>query len=136
VRLFDRLVSRVHDAPHDADSDEAVIDLLALVSLADGTYGVRERDRLQAFVDGREWPANRNPEATLLTSLAHARDAVGDGEKLDAMLDSICERLLVSSHRSHALSAADEIAAADDNVAPVERAIIEHVRRRLRTVTG
>jgi uncharacterized tellurite resistance protein B-like protein len=136
VRLFDRLVSRIHDAPHDANSDEAVIDLLALVSLADGVYGADEQSQIRAFVDGREWPPDHNPETTLLTSIAKARTAVHDSEKLDALLDSICERLLQSSHRSFALDAADQMAAADDTVAPVERAIIEHVRRRLRLVTG
>jgi tellurite resistance protein len=136
VRLFDRLVSRIHDAPHDANSDEAVIDLLALVSLADGVYGADEQNQIRAFVDGRQWPPDHNPETTLLTSIAEARDAVHDSVKLDALLDSICERLMQSSHRSFALEAADAMAAADDIVAPVERAIIEHVRRRLRLITG
>lgn len=134
--FFDQLFSRVVGSTHDPDGDTAIIELLTLVSMADGRSGVDERDQIRAFVDGRDWPASANPEAVLLTAMRRSREAIADSTKLDELLDDICDGLAASRYRSFALEIADDVAESDDEVLANEQSIIAHVRRRLSPLGG
>jgi Tellurite resistance protein TerB len=128
---MDRLLHHFVSTAHEPEGDEAVIDLLALVTMADHTYGADEVDHLHAFVDGRDWPPAHNPQTYLLGAISRARAAVADEIKLDEMLDSIFERLAASPHRTFAIKAAEDLARSDGEIDNDEALIIDMVRTRL-----
>lgn len=133
MSFLDRAVRRFHLAPHSPVPDEAVIDFLNLVMLADHLSSVDERDRIDTFVVSRTWPDGHNPEAYASESLGAARLVLADPDRLHHALDSIIARLRGTEHRQYALDLADEIAALDGTVSVQERVIIEYIRHGLGT---
>ena len=116
---------------HDRVQDEAVIDLMVLVSLADRVSEVEERDRINAFVDGRDWPAAHNAATYVLQATTRARDALNDQELLGTFLESIMHRLHDADLRLFAVEVAEQVAAADGTDDRLERLIVQDIRHRL-----
>ena len=131
VNILSSIVDRFSAVSHDPAQDEAVIDLMTLVSLADRRSEVEERDRIHAFVDSRSWGPAHNPRNYALGALTRARAALGDADKLGEFLDSIMVRFTDDAHRLFAVEAIEQVAAADGEDAPSERILVGDIRRRL-----
>jgi hypothetical protein len=131
VTTIAHAIERLRLAPHDPHADQAIIDLLHLVMLADRLSSADERDRINTFVVSRKWPAGHNPESYALNSLGAARATLADSDRLHEALDAIVSRLSDSPSRAYAVELCRDLAAIDGLVAPTERALIDYVQLRL-----
>ncbi len=130
MSILDSIIDRFSGTSHDPVQDEAVIDLMTLVSLVDGRSGVEERDRIRAFVDGRDWPPSHNAQNYALAATSMVRAALHDDRLLDDVLTSIFERLGDARHRLFAIEAIEQVAAADDSTTRLEQVLIDDIRLR------
>jgi uncharacterized tellurite resistance protein B-like protein len=137
-RLLDRLglASDTFDDDARVGAEEAIIDLLELVMLVDGTSSEAERELIRAFVDSREWPAGHNPETYAATAASRARHALGPDGPLTNFLDGISSRLPTDDDRAAAYEAVLELAGADGQVGDAEKALISGLRSRFEAQAG
>lgn len=131
VSLLKSIADRFSDIAHDAIQDEAVIDLMTLVSLSDHMSEVEERDRIRVFIDSRSWGPAQNPHNYALSALTRAQVALADTDRLGDFLDSVAARLHDDTHRLFAVEAIEQVAAADGEDDLAERILVVDIRRRL-----
>jgi uncharacterized tellurite resistance protein B-like protein len=132
-RILDRLGLRTSDfdpTPADAAADQAVVDLLTLAMLVDGTSSDAERERIRAHLTDQDWPDGTNPFGYADAATARVRDALVDPAQLDALLTSIAERLRSDDDRAFALALTRELAGLDGTVSDRETDLLDGLRRR------
>lgn len=116
--------------PPDPAADQAVIDLLELVMLIDGSSADVERERIRAHLDDQDWPDGHNPYSYAAEATARVRAALADDAALEAMLTSITDRLRSDDDRDFALGVVTELAGIDGVVDDREAALLAELRRR------
>lgn len=120
--------------PDDEDArvavDEAVIDLLQLVTLVDGVTSDRERELIAEFVGSRRWPAGRSAEAYAAEALTRARHALSPDGPLDNFLRGVTDRLPRDEDRLAAYDAVLQLVRSDGDVHEREVEVVAALRRR------
>jgi hypothetical protein len=130
-RILDRLGVRPDQFdPPDPGAEQAVVDLLQLTSLVDGTSSDAERERLRDHLEQRDWPDGINPWSYAEAAMARVRDAMADASALEALLASITARLQRDEDRAFALDLVRELAGIDGTVDAREAALVQGLRRR------
>jgi hypothetical protein len=135
-RVLDRLGLAAQDfdpTPAGAAADQAVVDLLTLAMLVDGTSSDAERERIRDHLTKQDWPDGTNPFNYADAATARVRDALVDPAKLDALLTSIAERLRSDDDRDFALTLTRELAGLDGTVSDQETDLLDGLRRRFET---
>ncbi len=116
--------------PPDPQADQAVIDLLELVMLVDGSSAELERERIRAHLDAQDWPDGHNPYSYADEATARVRTALEDDAAFEALLASITDRLRSDDDRKFALAVVTELAGIDGVVDDREAYLISELRRR------
>lgn len=130
-RILDRLGVRPDQFdPPDAAAEQAVVDLLQLTSLVDGTSSEAERERLRDHLEQQDWPDGTNPWSYAEAAMARVRAAMADASALEALLASITARLPREEDRAFALDLVRELAGIDGTVDAREAALVQGLRRR------
>lgn len=135
MSVFDRILDGLGLAPEDFDPtdrtpDEAVVDLLTLAMLVDGTTSDAERERLRAHLATQDWPDGTYPYSYADAAVARVRDALSDPAALERLLASIVERLRSDDDRQFALDLTKELAGLDGTVDASEQHLLDGLRRR------
>jgi uncharacterized tellurite resistance protein B-like protein len=116
--------------PPDPTADQAVIDLLGLVMLVDGSSSDVERERIRQHLDDQDWPEGASPYRYFERSAQRIRAALEDEAKLEALLRSVTDRLRSDDDRDFALALVRELAGLDGTIDDREEALLEGLRRR------
>jgi uncharacterized tellurite resistance protein B-like protein len=130
-RVLERLGVAADDfEPPDPAPDQALLDVLQLVMLVDGTSTEAERERIREHLEWASWPDGASPFAYAQASMAKVRAALADEAALSALLASVAERLRSDEDREFALGLVRELAGIDGTVDDRESALVERLRRR------
>lgn len=130
-RILERLGLGTGDfEPPDPTPDQAMLDLLQLVMLVDGTSTEAERERIREHLEWAAWPDGASPFTYAQESMARVRAALADEAALGALLTSVTERLRTDEDRHFALGLVRELAGVDGTVDERESALVEGLRRR------
>jgi len=130
-RILDRLGVREDQFdPPDPDAEQAVVDLLQLAMLVDGTSSDAERERLRAHLEQQDWPDGSSPWSYAESSMSRVRAAMADAAALEALLASITARLTHDDDRAFALDLVRELSGLDGTVDAREAALVDGLRRR------
>lgn len=130
-RILERLGVGDDDfEPADPVPDQALLDLLQLVMLVDGTSTEAERERIREHLEWASWPDGASPFAYAQASMAKVREALADEAALGALLDSVAERLRTDDDRDFALGLVRELAGIDGTVDERESALVDGLRAR------
>lgn len=130
-RILDTLgVGDDHGTSGGLPAEQAVVDLLTLAMLVDGTTSQAERDRIREHLEARDWPGGSSPFTYADAATARVRAALADDAALEALLASIGERLRSDDERAAALALTRELAGLDGTVDEHESALVEGLRRR------
>jgi uncharacterized tellurite resistance protein B-like protein len=130
-RILERLGVGADDfEPPDPAPDQALLDLLQLAMLVDGTSTESERERIREHLEWASWPDGASPFAYAQQSMARVREALADEAALASILESVAERLRTDEDRDFALGLVRELAGVDGTVDDRESALVEGLRRR------
>lgn len=130
-RILERLGVGADDfEPPDPTPHQALLDLLQLVMLVDGTSTEAERERIREHLEWASWPDGASPFAYAQTSMATVREALADDTALKQLIESVAERLATDDDRDFALGLVQELAGIDGTVDDREAALVEGLRRR------
>jgi uncharacterized tellurite resistance protein B-like protein len=130
-RILERLGVGADDfEPPDPAPDQALLDLLQLAMLVDGTSTEAERDRIREHLEWASWPDGASPYAYAQQSMARVRAALADEAALAELLGSVAERLRSEEDREFALGLVRELAGVDGTVDDREAALVEGLRAR------
>lgn len=130
-RILERLGVGADDfEPPDPAPDQALLDVLQLVMLVDGTSTEAERERIREHLEWSSWPDGASPFAYAQQSMARVREALADEAALAALLASVAERLRAEEDREFALGLVRELAGVDGTVDDREAALVDGLRRR------
>jgi uncharacterized tellurite resistance protein B-like protein len=116
--------------PPDPAAEQAVIDLLLLAMLVDGTSADAERERIRSHLDRQDWPDGASPYSYFEGAAPRIRRALDDHDALEALLRSITDRLRSTADRQVALDLTTELAELDGTVDDRESALLSGLRRR------
>jgi hypothetical protein len=137
MTMIDRILDRLGIGAEDFDptaanasAEQAVVDLLTLAMLVDGTSSEAERDRIRSHLTAADWPDGTNPFGYADAATARVREALGDPPALEALLASITERLRSDDDRAFALTLTRELAGLDGTVSDGEADLLDGLRRR------
>jgi uncharacterized tellurite resistance protein B-like protein len=130
-RILERLGVGADDfEPPDPAPDQALLDLLQLAMLVDGTSTEAERERIREHLEWASWPDGASPFAYAQQSMAQVRAALADEAALAELLASVAERLRSEEDRDFALGLVRELAGVDGTVDDREAALVEGLRAR------
>jgi uncharacterized tellurite resistance protein B-like protein len=130
-RILERLGVGADDfEPPDPAPDQALLDLLQLAMLVDGTSTEAERERIREHLEWASWPDGDSPFAYAQQSMPRVREALADETALAALLESVAERLRSDEDRHFALGLVRELAGVDGAVDERESALVDGLRSR------
>lgn len=122
------LFKRIGSAADEQSQREAMVDLLVWTMYADNVLTLPENDRIDQVTEEMEWSSATPVQQYVNISIAKVRDALDDGEKGDALLNDISDRLGSGKMRQHAFQACRDLARADGEIADQETQFLEDVR--------
>ncbi|MBA2283245.1 MAG: hypothetical protein H0W25_18705 [Acidimicrobiia bacterium] len=137
MSIVQRLLDRLGLAPDTFDDDDvrlaaeqAVVDLLELVMLVDGSSAEAERELIRQFLDERQWPGGHNPYSYSEEACARARLALAPGGPLDEFLATVTGRLATDDDRAAAYAAVLDLAGVDGELDEREARLLAGLRSR------
>jgi hypothetical protein len=141
MSFVDRILERLGVAeddfePPDPAPQQALIDLLHVAMLVDGTSTEAERERIREQLEWADWPDGSSPFAYAQGSMARARAALADEAALGALLATVTERLPTADDRDFALTLVRELAGLDGVVDGHEEHLLAALRRRFDEAGG
>lgn len=120
----------------DASADQALIDLLLLAMLIDGSSSEVERERIREHLGRMDWPDGASPFGYADAATARVRTALGDDHALEALLASVTERLRRDDDREFVLRLVRELAGLDGAIGEQEVDLLLALRRRFEATPG
>jgi hypothetical protein len=109
---------------------EAVVELLLLVMIADHHITLEELDEIRTISDDSGWETSTfSFDQYLGPAMAKVRSAVAEHD-VDALLDSIDDRIVSTVLRQSLFSAARDVAGVDHDIAPEEETLLAQVAAR------